>query len=169
MWCAVHVKSGNESQMETFVSNLLPEDMDARCFHLTRYRRKKYGGKWQTVQESILPGYVFITTDKPEQVHRELKKAKKPGVLWGSDEYVATLERQEADLMEKITENNKKPGEIALSQIAVEENGQIRILSGPLLQVKDMIRKIDLHKRIAEIETDFMGQKKILYLGIELV
>ena len=167
MWCALHVKDGDEMQMETFVSNLLPEDLDAQCFHLTRYRRKKYGGKWQTVQENILPGYVFITTDKPEQVHRELKKADKPRILWSDDEYVATLDRQEADLMEKITENNKKPGEIALSQIEVEENGQIRILSGPLLQVENMIRKIDLHKRIAEVETDLMGQKKVLYLGIE--
>ena len=167
MWCAVQVKNGSESQMESFVSNLLPEDLEARCFHLTRYRRKKYGGKWQTVQENILPGYVFITTDKPEQVHRELKRAGKPGVLWGSDEHVATLGREEADLMERITGNTGSPGEIALSQIVVEENGQVRILSGPLLRVENRIRKIDLHKRVAEIETDFMGQKKILYLGIE--
>jgi hypothetical protein len=32
---------------------------------------------------------------------------------------------------------------------------------------RDKIRKIDLHKRVAEIETNFMGQKKVLYLGIE--
>lgn len=167
MWCAVQVKDGSESQMESFVSNLLPKELDARCFHLTRYRRKKYGGKWQTVQENILPGYVFITTDKPERVHRELERAGKPGVLWGSDEYVATLQREEADLMERITGDAAKPGEIPLSQITVEEDGQVKILSGPLLRVENRIRKIDLHRRVAEIETDFMGQKKVLYLGIE--
>lgn len=167
MWCAVQVKDGSESQMESFVSNLLPKELDARCFHLTRYRRKKYGGKWQTVQENILPGYVFITTDKPERVHRELERAGKPGVLCGSDEYVATLQREEADLMERITGDAIKPGEIPLSQITVEEDGQVKILSGPLLRVENRIRKIDLHRRIAEIETDFMGQKKVLYLGIE--
>lgn len=167
MWCAVQVKDGSESQMESFVSNLLPKELDARCFHLTRYRRKKYGGKWRTVQENILPGYVFITTDKPERVHRELERAGKPGVLWGSDEYVTTLQREEADLMERITGDAIKPGEIPLSQITVEEDGQVKILSGPLLRVENRIRKIDLHRRIAEIETDFMGQKKVLYLGIE--
>lgn len=167
MWCAVQVKSGKESQMESFVANLLPDELEARCFHLTRYRCKKYGGKWQTVQEDILPGYVFIKTDKPEQVHRELKKAEKPGVLWGSEEYVATLERGEADLMERIAGDHEKPGEIALSQIMLEEDGRVKILSGPLLQVEDMIKKIDLHRRVAEIEADFMGQKKVLYLGIE--
>ena len=166
MWCAVHVKSGRESQMETFVSKLLSEDIGTQCFHLTRYRRKKYGGKWQTVQENILPGYVFITTDKPEQIHRKLKTAEKPGILWGDDEYVATLDGREADLMERITDN-KKPGEIALSQIVVEKDGEIRVLSGPLLQVEDMVKKFDFHKRVAEIETDFMGQKKVLYLVIE--
>ena len=167
MWCAMHVKGGNEVQMETFVSNLLPAELDAKCFHLTRYRRKKYGGEWRTVQENILPGYIFITTDKPEQVHRELKKAEKPKILWSNDEYVATLEKREEELMEKITGYHENPGEIGLSKIAVEENGQVKILSGPLLQVEDMIKKIDFHKRVAEIETDFMGQKKVLYLGIE--
>ena len=68
--------------------------------------------------------------------------------------------------MERITDN-KKPGEIALSQIVVEKDGEIRVLSGPLLQVEDMVKKFDFHKRVAEIETDFMGQKKVLYLGIE--
>lgn len=167
MWCAVHVKDGNEAQMETFMAKLFPKDLGAQCFHLTRYRRKKYGGRWQTVQENILPGYVFITTDKPERIHKELKRAQKPGLLWSAEDYVATLELEEADLIERITQYHNKPGEIALSQVMVEENGRIKILSGPLLQVENMIKKIDLHKRIAEIEADFMGQKKVLYLGIE--
>ena len=44
MWCAVHVKDGNEAETEAFVSGLLPKEVNARCFHLTRSRRKKYGG-----------------------------------------------------------------------------------------------------------------------------
>ncbi len=32
-----------------------------------------------------------------------------------------------------------------------------------------MIRKINLHKRIAEVEVEFMNRKTIVYLGIELL
>lgn len=167
MWCAMHVKDGKEVQMETFVSNLLSERLDARCFHLTRYRRKKYGGQWLTVQEKLLPGYVFITTDKPEQLYWELKRAETSEILWSNEEYVATLKEGEVDLIEKIAGNKDNLGEIHLSEVELKQNGCIKVLSGPLLQVEDKIKKIDLHKRVAEIETDFMGQKKVLYLGIE--
>ena len=43
MWCAVHVRDGDEARTESFVKGLLSGKLDARCFHLTRSRRKKYG------------------------------------------------------------------------------------------------------------------------------
>ena len=78
MWCVVHVRDGGEEHIEDLVAGLLPKSLNARCFHLTRSRRKKYEGQWQTVQEELFPGYVFIDTDQPDRVHRELKKTPKP-------------------------------------------------------------------------------------------
>lgn len=46
------------------------------CIHLPRNRRKKFEGKWQTVQEDLFPGYVFVDTDDPDKVYRELKSAE---------------------------------------------------------------------------------------------
>jgi hypothetical protein len=31
-----------------------------------------------------------------------------------------------------------------------------------------MVKKVNLHKRIAEIEAEFMGRKRVLYLGIDI-
>ncbi len=170
MWCAVHVKDGEEARAEAFVSGLLPSDLNARCFHLTRDRRKKYGGEWQTIHEKLFPGYVFITTDQPEKVHRKLKQAPKPRLLFSSDECVSMLREQEADFMERITGDDKSCGfgRIAVSKVKVTEAGGVECLSGPLLNVGGMVRKIDLHKRIAEVEADFMGHRQALYLGIEI-
>ena len=58
--------------------------------------------------------------------------------------------------------------EIGLSQVIVEENA-VRILSGPLKNMEGYIRKIHLHRRIAEVVVDFMGKKTVVYLGIEMV
>ena len=44
--------------------------------------------------------------------------------------------------------------------------GRIQYLSGPLVKVSSMVKKVDLHKRIVEVETDFMGEKHVLYLGM---
>ena len=165
MWCVVHVKDGGEDHIEDFVAGLLPESIYARCFHLMRSRRKKYEGQWQTVQEDLFPGYVFIDTDQPERVYKELKKAPEPKILFSDDEYVSTLEKRESDFMERLADQS---GRIGISRVKIGADGKIHYLSGPLEHMGDMVRKVNLHKRIAEIEAEVMGRKRILYLGIDI-
>ncbi len=165
MWCAVHVRDGEEARTEAFVTALLPKSLNARCFHLTRNRRKKYGGQWQTIQERLLPGDVFIIADKPEEIYRELKKVPQPRLLFSREDSISMLKAQEADFMDKIADES---GEIGVSMVRVREDGAVTLLSGPLLQVEEKVRKVDLHKRIAEVEADFMGKRQVLYLGIEI-
>lgn len=168
MLCVMHVNDGNETRAERFVNGLLGDKDAGRCFHLTRLRNKKYGGKWRIVREALLPGYVFVVTDEPEQLYRELRKAPGCGLLGDSGGGVATLGRREADFMKKISGSGSRVGEIPLSRIAVGEDGNIAVLSGPLLSVGDRVRKIDLHRRTAEVEAELMGQKRRLYLGVEI-
>ena len=47
-------------------------------------------------------------------------------------------------------------------------SGTLRYLSGPLSHMGFMVKKVNLHKRIAEIEAEFMGRKRVLYLGIDI-
>ena len=165
MWCVVHVKDGGEGQAEAFVAGLLPGELNARCFHLIRSRRKKYEGEWQTVYEDLFPGYVFIDTDQPEKVYKELKKTPKPNLLFSDDEYVSTLEEHETELMERLADRR---GRIGISRVRIGTDGKISYLSGPLLGMGNRVRRVNLHKRIAEIETEIMGRKRLLYLGIEI-
>ncbi len=164
MWCVVHVRDGEEKHTEDFVSNLLSESLNARCFHLKRSRKKKFEGQWQVVHENLFPGYVFIDTDQPEKVYKELKRTPKPKLLFSDDMYISTLEQHESDLMGSLADKN---GIIGISGVQIAGDGTIRYLSGPLVTVKDRIRKVNLHKRIAELETSFLGRRQILYLGIE--
>lgn len=117
------------------------------------------------MREKLLPGYVFIDTDKPEEIYRKLRKAPRPRLLFSREGSISTLETQEADFMRKIVNES---GEIGVSRVRVREDGTVTILSGPLLQVKEKVKKVDLHKRIAEVEADFMGKRQVLYLGIEI-
>ncbi len=165
MWCVVHVKDGGEGYMEDLVAGLLPKGLYARCFHLTRNRRKKYEGQWQTVQENLFPGYVFIDTDQPDKVYKELKKTPKPKLLFSDEEYVSTLEKHESDLIERLADRS---GRIGISMVRIGPDGKIHYLSGPLSGMGNMVRRINLHKRIAEIEAEVMGRKRVLYLGIEI-
>lgn len=165
MWCVVHVRDRDVKDIEIFVAEMLPPNVNARCFHLIRNRRMKYQGQWHIVQEDLFPGYVFIDTDEPDRVYRELKKTPRPKLLFSDDDYVSRLERHESDLMERLTDRR---GVIGISKIHIKNDGTIRYLSGPLSRVGFMVKRVNLHKRIAEIEAEFMGRKRVLYLGIDI-
>ena len=58
---------------------------------------------------------------------------------------------------------------VELSEVGFDENDEVVILSGPLMNLKGQVKKIDLHRRIAKVEVSFMGAQTILHLGIDLV
>lgn len=167
MWCVMHVKPGNEKRAEQFIDGLFGGESQGRCFHLTRARRKKYGGCWRTIQEELLPGYVFIATDEPEKLYGELEKAPGYRLVGSGRESVSCLGEEEADFLEKIAGERGSAGKIGLSYIRAGEDGGVTVVSGPLLSVERQVRKIDFHKRIAEVETEFCGEKRVMYLGVE--
>ncbi len=77
-------------------------------------------------------------------------------------------ERREKTLREVCRSGDDKAVEIGLSQVQAEGE-TIVILSGPLKDMQGYIRKIHLHRRIAEVEVEFMGRKTVIHLGIEMV
>lgn len=58
---------------------------------------------------------------------------------------------------------------VGLSKVIVEEDRKIRIVSGPLKNLEGQIRKINLHKRIVVVEAEFMGNRSLIHLGIEIM
>ena len=81
------------------------------------------------------------------------------------------MEMDNVRVMEKFQDGT---GEISvleaeISRVAVEEGKQIKILSGPLKNLEGQIKKVNLHKRTAAVEVEFMGSKTVIYLGIEMV
>lgn len=159
MWCTLHLQDGNEKKTEEFVTNLLPEDICTRCFHITRRRLRKREGQWMEESEELLPGYVFIETSQPETVYRELKKASKY-LLFSDERFVSVLTEDDRKFLEQITD---KTGRIGLSVVRVKKAGdrkEIEYLSGPLAKISDQISWVDLHRRFAKVNTGFLKDKK---------
>lgn len=163
MWCALHVEDGSEERTEAFLRALLSEESGIRCFHLTRSRRKKYGGKWRTIQDRLFPGYVFVDTDKPEAVHRRLKQVPGLRVLFSGNSFVSFLEKEEVDFLSLIADGE---GKVGLSEIDIGDGRNVRYLSGPLSHAGHLVKRVDLHRRMAEVETRFLGEGCVLHLGI---
>ena len=174
----IQVTPREEETTETYIRKILPDGLFDQCFHPTRLIRKKFHGNWVDVHEKLLPGYVFITTENVQMLYLQLKKIPLLTKMLGKDmEYFVRLSGQEEHWLELLlkqsgagdaSDRNEK-NEVGLSRIDITEGNQIRVVSGPLKDIEGMVKKINLHKMIAEVEVPFMNGSTVIHLGIEMV
>ncbi len=204
MYFAIQVMSGQEIMTENLIRAMLKEDACDGVFHLTRAVRKKLRGEWRDIIQTLIPGYVFVSTPDALKLYEGLKRVPELTKVLGKDaeanfyplrdedEEWLQLMAPEAmgletedlgevdvdisyeELVRSGAEEKKKAAggrfgevQVGISYIDINENDKVTIVSGPLKGMKGKIKKIDLHRRIAEVETNFMGQKMNLHLGIE--
>ena len=174
----LQVTPREEEKTELHIRRILPAGVYDQCFHPTRLIRKKFQGKWVEVHEKLLPGYVFVTTEDAKALYLQLKRIPLLTKILGKDmEYFVRLSGQEEHWLELLlkqsgagdaSDRNEK-NEVGLSQIDITEGNQIRVVSGPLKDIEGMVKKINLHKMIAEVEVPFMNGSTVIHLGVEMV
>ena len=186
MYYVIYTGSGNESRTELYIKKEIPAQYCQSCFYPQRHMKKKIRGKWTDYYERLIPGYLFVQTDDAEGFYHELKKypliLKMLGQLDSREakegEIFLPLSPRDERWLAGITglpQKNVAAGGsevhpiVELSEVGFDENDEVVILSGPLTDLKGRVKKIDLHRRIASVEVEFMGVKTDLHLGIELV
>ena len=172
MWYVMQVVSGQENRTVFLVEKMISHKILESCFVPVRRLRKKFHGTWREVTEKLFPGYVFMISEQPRLLYEELKQIPALTRLLGRcEEYFTPLTEKDVRMLEKLRNGTGGSGnlEVEISKIAVDEGNQIRILSGPLADLEGQIRKVNLHKRIAVVEVEFMGNQSLVHLGVEMV
>ena len=167
MFYAIQTTPAKEQETKVMIENLIAKDLYTRCFILTRDMRKKFGGQWITVKEKLFPGYIFVETDMVLELYLSARKVPMLTKFLGrEDEAVIALNEKESKWMSKLIAAGE---EVPVSEIDIEEGNKVQIQTDPLAALEGYVKKIDLHKRRAEVEVEFMGEKRVFYLGIEFV
>lgn len=173
VYYVIQVAPGKEEETEKYIAERVSQEWYSSCFHPVRHVKKKFRGEWKDRHEKLMPGYVFIDSENAKELYLDLKRIPMMTKLLGWErEFITALTEEETDWLEKMVsadKGGKVTGEVAISRIEVGENDTVRILSGPLKDMAGMVKRINLHKRIAEVEVEFMRRKIVLYLGIEMV
>lgn len=165
MWYAVQVKTGEEEKTKLICNKLISGDILKECFIPYYERTKKYKGSWHQLVEILFPGYVFMISDRKDDL---LVKSKKiPGLIkiLGDGNEVIPLNDREIDFLVQFGEENH----IIKFSKGYLENEIIRITEGPMKNFTGRIKKIDRHKRTAVIEMDFFGRLTNIHVGIEII
>ena len=167
MYYVIQTAPGGEAKAKQMIERLINKELFDQCFFLTRDTKKKYHGEWKTVTEKLLPGYVFIRTDAVEVLYRATRRVPALIKFLGKDEdSIVPISPEETAWVERLV---KHGAHIPASKIDISEGDKVTILTDPLKDLEGYIKKLNLHKRVAEVEVAFMGRKTVLYLGIEMV
>lgn len=165
MWYVVQVRTGTEESIRTQCDRNVSKDVLERCFIPYYEERKHIRGEWITQRRILFPGYVFVITEKVEDLFEELKQVIGLTKLVGSGEEIVPLTKAETEFLLGFGGEEQV---VHMSQ-GIIENSRVKILSGPLQGREGMIRKIDRHKRKAYLEVSMFGRMQMVQVGVEIV
>ena len=129
------------------------------CFQYQRMMR--YGGRWHVERRAFLPGYIFLSGSKNMALNIQNRKGD---MTENKDMVEGYLRPCELSCLKRLC---PKGSLIGMSRGLVCKGIPI-VTSGPLKGQEQLIRRIDRHKRTAEIEMPFEGEMVKATVGLEI-
>lgn len=88
MCYVIYTGAGREKAIQKLIAGVVPSELYTRCFYTYRHMRKKIGGQWADIYEWLIPGYLFVITDRVNEFHAALHELYRCGMycrLLGND------------------------------------------------------------------------------------
>lgn len=164
MWYVVQTTNGQEDTVIEKCRQAIPVTIADKVFAPSYEFVRKYQGEWHSEIHKLFPGYVFIQSNLAKQLETYLESISGvvTPVMIGGGFYPIHAEEQRF-LSEMLDENDcvrYSLGYIVDNRLVVEK--------GPLIGKTEYVRKIDRHKRIANLLIRLFGQDKQVKVGLEI-
>ena len=171
MYYVIQVKASKEMKTIEAIKKQLADKPGFDIFTPTRVVRKKFHGEFKDVTERCFPGYVFVETDKPQELFFDLYWTPEYTKLLGREGLTYNflpLTKDEARMIDILySANHSRRTEI--SDIEVVEGQKVRVISGPLMGNESIIKKVNLHKRLVTISISVAGRSVDVEVGINII
>ncbi len=168
-WYVIQVNTGSEYKLRNMIvrqleqSNIPYED----CFvPMVEYVRKSNQG-YETKEKPMFPGYLFLISgsDNIREIAAKLKQVMGFTKILGESQEFIPLYPQEVEFLLGFSDEKHNVG----LSCGFIENDSITITQGPLVGKEGYIKKINRHKRIAEVELLFMGRTTRVQVPLEII
>lgn len=182
MWYIVQVEKGTEVSSCEQCREMLAKEWNCRVFVPQFICFKKYQQEWRRERKILIPGCFFVEITEDENVRRILQQVQEelqiPDVRptnntedkavsqTGQEGYACSLVYpEEQTFLNSIMEED---GTVPMSKGDIV-NGQFQISQDPLRYHTERIRKMNRHKRMAEMELTLHGESRRVLIGLEIV
>lgn len=165
MWYVIWAVSTKEYELEQRMKLTLPPDLYKRIWIPVREELRMYQGVEKMVEVKLFPGYVFVETDDPEEIHERIRREPAYIKFLDTEKGITPISLWEEELIRLLTDEKGKAG----LSVGIIDGGRLKVLQGPLKGKEDQIIRIDRHKKKAWIEMALLGEKRKVGLGLRIV
>lgn len=166
MWYVLQTMTGKEEELVQMIQKIVPQNLYTDCFvaYYERVWRKQQ--KSYVHVERLFPGYVFILSDRPEEIFVKLKNVPAMSRLIADENFhFLSLEKEEEIFFQKMLGNRHI---VQLSYVETNGNGRVYQIFGPLKNYMTQVVRYQFKKRYAIIRLKMLGEEKTVALGIIL-
>ena len=164
-WYAIFVKTGCEDDICFALDHIMSNSSQEIRYNLLVPKRKIYECKQgirREVVKKLFPGYVLVQTDDIMRFYLNAKKW--PRVLRFLKAGGTFLQVNYKEIRQILSMVDTQ-GLINISE-GFYENEKIKIISGPLIGMEGIIKKVDKRNGRVKVEISINCQKHLIYLGI---
>jgi transcriptional antiterminator NusG len=165
-WYVFFVKTGKELEaLKDFKRTVPKSDAEPFIPYVERFFKKEKERRF------MFPSYLFAETSLQGEdfipIAQEVTR-QSPNIirlLTYDNKDRAALRDEERQAIQSLWKDDEKG--ITASE-GIIEGDKVIITEGSLVGMETVIRKIDRHKRTAEVEVDFLGRKHRVSVGLEV-
>jgi transcriptional antiterminator NusG len=162
-WHALFVVTGEEDNVKERIKYTFGEAFNV--FVPKRKLRERKAGTWIYNTRVLFPGYVLLNGDIDVNSYYGLKGV--PGLirLLRSEHDILKIDYSEIKVLSRLIFNNEV---IGLSDVLLE-SGTVKVMDGPLVSMEGIIASIDHRKGRAKVRLSFLGEERLVELGISVL
>ncbi len=163
---AIQISSGEEAKVEECIRRFVDEALVGEIFVPRFETMRRWKGEWHKRAERLAPGYLFVETHDAEKLALQLRRVPAFTKVLGNNEVFIPLNDEEVAWLNSFTGGDRRV--IEMSE-GIVEGSKVIVLRGPLVGHEAEIKRIDRHRRMAELEVSMLGRMKTIRLGLEII
>lgn len=161
-WYALFVKTGQEEKTKTAIEATFK---DIKAIVPTRELRERKAGKWEIVKRKLFPGYVLLKGEISVEDYYKMKTLPVATNFLRDEDGLLEIDKRELRALNILLREDEN---VRIST-AYKIDEKIKIIQGPLVGFEANIESIDARKGRAKVKMDFLGETRIVQLGIDFI
>ena len=166
MWYVIQTRTGYEKELVEQLESYCKDFSGEHCLIPMYEDVRRSEGQSRISYRRLLPGYVLVNTDQPEDIHKGLKKVSEFARMLLSEEdgekLFLPVSKEDMAFLDSILED----GLMRVSYVLNVKGMKIGKVIGPLAKYGNHISNIDFRHRRAVVDAKIFGKMRRIKFGL---